>query len=351
MNATLLILVLVVVTALAFDYINGFHDAANAVATVVSTGVLPMRTAILAAALLNVLGALGGTAVASTIGKGLVQPEYVSQVVVLSALLGAIVWNLFTWYFGIPSSSSHALVGGLVGAALARAGGRAIQVPGLLKIVQSLIVSPLIGFAIAFVLMIVILWACRRGRPARLSRTFRRLQILSAGFMAVSHGSNDAQKTMGIITMSLGASGALGAETGRFAVPTWVILACAATMGLGTMAGGVRIIKTMGTKIIDLKPIHGFAAETAAALTILGASHLGLPVSTTHVISGAILGVGSSQRVSAVRWGVTARILWAWVLTIPISAAVAWGCYTLLHLAIGAWARSPLPVPSPSGRG
>jgi PiT family inorganic phosphate transporter len=264
-----------------------------------------------------------------------VQPAAVSQVVVLSALLGAIFWNLFTWYFGIPSSSSHALVGGLVGAALARNGVRAIQVGGLLKIVQSLIVSPLVGFAIGFVLMILIFWACRRGRPAPLSRSFRRLQILSAGFMAVSHGSNDAQKTMGIITMSLGAYGALGAETGRFAVPTWVILACAATMGLGTMAGGVRIIKTMGTKIIDLKPIHGFAAETSAALTILGASHLGLPVSTTHVISGAILGVGSSQRVSAVRWGVTARILWAWVLTIPISAGVAGGCYAVLHLAIG----------------
>ncbi|HEX8204152.1 MAG TPA: inorganic phosphate transporter [Isosphaeraceae bacterium] len=336
MSTALVTLVLVVVTALIFDYINGFHDAANAVATVVSTGVLPLRTAIVLAAVLNFLGALHGTAVASTIGKGLIAPGAVSQVVVLAALLGAIAWNLFTWYFGIPSSSSHALVGGLVGAALARTGaGGAIQVAGLSKIVQSLIVSPLIGFFLGFALMIAILWVGRRGRPARMSRLFRRLQIVSAGFMAISHGSNDAQKTMGIITMALVAHGAIGAESGHFVVPTWVIGACAVAMGLGTMAGGVRIIKTMGTKIIDLRPIHGFAAETAAAATILGASHLGLPVSTTHVISGAIMGVGSSQRVSAVRWGVTARILWAWVLTIPISAVVAAACYALIRPAIG----------------
>ena len=262
MGVALLMLILVVVTALIFDYINGFHDAANAVATVVSTGVLPLRTAILLAALLNFVGALSGTAVATTIGRGLVATEEVTQSVVLSALLGAIAWNLFTWYFGIPSSSSHALVGGLVGAGLARAGVRAIQVEGLLKIVQSLILSPLVGFALGFLLMIAILWACRRSRPSRLSPLFRRLQIVSAGFMAISHGSNDAQKTMGIITMSLVAYGAIDVESGRFVVPTWVILSCALAMGLGTMAGGVRIIKTMGTKIIDLKPIHGFAAET-----------------------------------------------------------------------------------------
>jgi inorganic phosphate transporter, PiT family len=335
MGVALLMLILVVVTALIFDYINGFHDAANAVATVVSTGVLPLRTAILLAALLNFLGALSGTAVASTIGRGLVATQEVTQSVVLSALLGAIAWNLFTWYFGIPSSSSHALVGGLVGAGLARAGVRAIQVGGLLKIVESLIVSPLVGFALGFLLMIAILWACRRSRPSRLSPLFRRLQMLSAGFMAISHGSNDAQKTMGIITMSLVAYGAIDQESGRFVVPTWVILACALAMGLGTMAGGVRIIKTMGTKIIDLKPIHGFAAETGAAITILTASHLGLPVSTTHVITGSIMGVGASQRVSAVRWGVTARILWAWVLTIPISAGVSWCCYEVVGLTIG----------------
>ena len=334
MNTGLLILVLVVVAALAFDYINGFHDAANAVATVVSTGVLPLRTAILLAAGLNVAGAFAGTAVAATIGKGLVAPWAVTQEVVLAALLGAIAWNLLTWYFGIPSSSSHALVGGLVGSALASgSGGRSIQAAGLLKIVESLIISPLVGFGVGFVLMIAIYWACRRGRPEHLSRVFRQLQMVSAGLLAVSHGSNDAQKTMGIIAMSLAAHRAATTDGSHFVVPTWVVLACATAMGLGTMAGGVRIIKTMGTKIIDLKPVHGFAAETAAALTILAASHLGMPVSTTHVISGAIMGVGSSQRVSAVRWGVTARILWAWVLTIPISAALSWLCYQVVRFA------------------
>jgi inorganic phosphate transporter, PiT family len=336
MNLVALTLVLVIVFALAFDYINGFHDSANAVATVISTGVLPMRTAVLMAGVLNFLGALAGTAVATTIGKGLIADEAVSQVVVLAALTGAIFWNLFTWYFGIPSSSSHALVGGLVGAGLARAGTGAVQADGLLKIVQSLIFSPIVGFGLGFLMMIAIYWACRRGSPTRLTRLFRRLQVVSAAFMAVSHGSNDAQKTMGIITMSLVAFGEVGAEAGKFVVPTWVIMACALAMGLGTMAGGARIIKTMGTKIIDLRPIHGFAAETSASITILASSFLGLPVSTTHVISGSIMGVGASQRLSAVRWGVTARILWAWLLTIPVSAAVACGCYLLLRLALGA---------------
>ena len=335
MSTALLILALVVAAALAFDYINGFHDAANAVATVVSTGVLPLRTAILLAALLNFAGALTGTAVAATIGTGLIEAGAVTQVVVLSALIGAIAWNLITWYFGIPSSSSHALVGGMVGSAMAHAGGSAIHVPGLVKVVESLIISPMVGFALAFILMITLMWVCRKGNPSRLNRSFRHLQVASAGFMAVSHGSNDAQKTMGIIAMSLAvySGGSHAAE--HFDVPVWVMAACATAMGAGTMAGGVRIIKTMGTKIIDLKPVHGFAAETSAAVTILAASHLGLPVSTTHVISGAIMGVGSSQRVSAVRWGVTARIAWAWVLTIPISAAVAWGCYYPIGLALG----------------
>ena len=334
MNTALLILVLVVVAALAFDYINGFHDAANAVATVVSTGVLPLRTAILLAALLNFAGALTGTAVAATIGKGLIEPGAVTQVVVLSALLGATLWNLVTWYFGIPSSSSHALVGGLVGSALAHAGGRSIQSEGLIKVIESLVVSPLVGFALGFVLMVAIVWACRGRSPSRLSRAFRRLQIASAGFMAVSHGSNDAQKTMGIIAMSLALYSGESQAGAHFHVPLWVMVACAVAMGAGTMAGGVRIIKTMGTKIIELKPVDGFAAETSAAVTILAASHLGMPVSTTHVLSGAIMGVGSSRRVSAVRWGVTVRIMWAWVLTIPVSAAVAWACYQLLHLAL-----------------
>lgn len=335
MTLALLALVLVVVAALVFDYINGFHDAANAVATVVSTGVLPLRTAILISAVLNFLGALTGTAVASTIGKGLVDPGEVTQGVVLSALLGAILWNLLTWYFGIPSSSSHALVGGLVGSSLSHAGLRSIREDGLLRVVESLVVSPLVGFGLGFAVMIVIFWVCRRRSPARLSRVFRYLQMVSAGFMALSHGSNDAQKTMGIIAMSLSVYAGGSNAADHFEVPTWVILACAAAMGAGTMGGGVRIIKTMGTKIIDLRPVHGFAAETSAAVTILTASHLGLPVSTTHVISGAIMGVGASQRVSAVRWGVTARIAWAWVLTIPISASVAWGCHRVVVAVLG----------------
>jgi PiT family inorganic phosphate transporter len=334
LNTALLVLVLVVVAALAFDYINGFHDAANAVATVVSTGVLPLRTAILLAALLNFAGALTGTAVAATIGRGLIEPSAVTQVVVLSALLAATLWNLVTWYFGIPSSSSHALVGGLVGSAMAHAGAHSIRADGLIKVIESLIVSPVVGFALGFVLMVAIVWACKGRSPSRLSRTFRRLQIASAGFMAVSHGSNDAQKTMGIIAMSLALYAGESQAGAHFHVPLWVMVACAAAMGAGTMAGGVRIIKTMGTKIIELKPIDGFAAETSAAVTILAASHLGMPVSTTHVLSGAIMGVGSSRRVSAVRWGVTVRIMWAWVLTIPVSAAVAWAGYHFLHLAL-----------------
>jgi inorganic phosphate transporter, PiT family len=327
LSAILLVLFLVVGVALVFDYINGFHDTANAIATVVSTGVLPIRTAILIAAVLNFGGALLGTAVAATIGKGLIAPFAVTQVVVLSALLGAIFWNLFTWYFGIPSSSSHALVGGLVGAGMAHAGTRAVQVAGLEKTVKSLVASPIIGFAVAFLVMITIFWITKRARPARLSRVFRRLQMVSAGFMAFAHGSNDAQKTMGLIAMSLLAYSSTTDKASEFGVPLWVKLACATAMAMGTAAGGLRIIKTMGTKIIDLKPIHGFAAETSAAVTILVSTHFGLPVSTTHVITGAIMGAGASQRVSAVRWGVTTKILWAWVLTIPISAVVAWLCY------------------------
>lgn len=328
-------LIAVVVVALIFDYVNGFHDTANAIATVVSTGVLPLRTAVVLAAILNFVGALTGHAVAKTVGAGLIMPDAISQGVVLCALLSAITWNLITWYFGIPSSSSHALVGGLVGAALAKAGTEAVKVEGVTKVVKSLIISPLVGFSIAFALMILIYWIARRGRPNKLNALFRRLQMVSAGFMALSHGSNDAQKTMGIITMSLVAYGSIQATDGSFPVPMWVSLSCAAAMGLGTAAGGLRIVKTMGTKIIELKPIHGFAAETAAAATILTASSMGLPVSTTHVISGAIMGVGASQRVSAVRWGVTTRILQAWVLTIPVTIAIAALLYTVLSGLFG----------------
>lgn len=332
----LLLLIAVVVTALAFDFINGFHDAANAVATVVSTGVLPLRTAIVLAAVLNFAGALTGTAVANTIGKGIVLPEVVTQAVVLSALSGAIFWNLFTWYYGIPSSSSHALIGGLVGAGVARAGAAAVHFDGVLRIAESLVVSPIVGLLLGLFMMILVQWIFRRGKPSVLSRLFRVLQLFSSGFMALSHGSNDAQKTMGIITMSLVAYGSVASGPTGFQVPYWVVIVCAVAMGLGTAAGGTRIIKTMGTKIIDLRPIHGFAAETTAALTIFAASHHGMPVSTTHVISGSILGVGASQSVSAVRWGITVRILWAWVLTMPISAAVSFMVYRLISAAFAA---------------
>ncbi|HEY4221636.1 MAG TPA: inorganic phosphate transporter, partial [Myxococcota bacterium] len=288
------IVVLVVVAAVIFDYINGFHDAANAVATVVSTGVLPMRTAVLLAGVLNIAGAFAGTAVAKTIGGDLLDAHIVTQVLVLSALLGAIAWNLITWYFGIPSSSSHALIGGIVGAGAMKAGFAAIKSEGVEKVVKALVLSPIIGLVMGFVVMIAIIWIARFGRPAFLSRLFRRLQMVSSVFMAFSHGSNDAQKSMGVITMALVAYGSVSKSAdGKFDIPTWVILACATAMGLGTAAGGARIIKTMGSKIIDLKPIHGFAAETSAAFTILGASFLGVPVSTTHVISSCIMGVGA----------------------------------------------------------
>jgi PiT family inorganic phosphate transporter len=331
----LTLVVTVIIVALIFDFINGFHDTANAIATVVSTGVLPLRTAILLAALLNFIGALTGTAVASTIGKGIITPDTITLVVVLAALIGAIFWNLFTWYFGIPSSSSHAMVGGLLGAGVAHKGLSSIQGPGMVKIVSSLVLSPLIGMLVAFLLMMALYWIFRPAAPSRVSTLFRRLQMASAGFMALSHGSNDAQKTMGVITMALVAYGSITMTGGQLPVPTWVMLASAAAMGLGTAAGGVRIIKTLGTKIIDLKPVHGFAAETAAAGVIFTASHLGLPVSTTHCISGSILGVGASQSISAVRWGITVRILWAWVLTIPVSALSAFLVYWLARLVTG----------------
>lgn len=335
MTTVLFSLIAVVILALIFDFINGFHDAANAVATVVSTGVLPMRTAILLAAVLNFLGALTGTAVAATIGKGVVSPESVTQVVVLSGLTGAIFWNLFTWYFGIPSSSSHALIGGITGAAFAHAGMEAVHLDGLKHIVESLVVSPLIGLTLGLVLMLLLFWIFRKTRPSKVKSISRKLQLVSSCFMAVSHGSNDAQKTMGIIAMSLAAYSAATTGSSTFIVPYWVIVSCAIAMGLGTASGGVRIIKTMGTKIIDLKPIHGFAAETSAALTILTASHFGLPVSTTHVISGSILGVGASRSVSAVKWGVTVKILWAWVFTIPVSAAIAYASYLFASPILG----------------
>ncbi len=320
---TLTLLILVVVTALIFDFINGFHDTANAIATVVSTGVLRARTAVLMAAALNVFGAFLGTAVAGTIGKDLLDPTMVTQPMVLAALLAAIIWNLFTWYFGIPSSSSHALVGGMVGAGAISAGLDAIKPAGVEKVVIALVVSPFFGFIAAFFGMIATYWAVRRMRPARINVVFRRLQLFSAGFMALSHGTNDAQKTMGVITMALVSYAGTYDPAAKFPVPLWVVIACALAMGFGTAAGGWRIIHTMGSKIFKLRPIHGFCAETGAAVVLQVASHFGLPTSTTHCITSAIMGAGATTRLSAVSWGVTRRILWAWVFTIPACAALA----------------------------
>lgn len=329
----LTLLCAVIIAALIFDYINGFHDAANAIATVVSTGVLPIRTAVLMAAALNFVGAMAGTAVAKTISQGFAEPGDVTQAVVLAALIGASVWNLITWWYGIPSSSSHALIGGLGGAVVAHAGIHAFHWPALVsKVLVPLVLSPLVGFTLAFFVMIGLLWLVRHMRPKTVQRSSRSMQLVSAGAMAFSHGSNDAQKAMGIITLALlsfttehGANSipAWAAPGEGGSIPTWVIYACATAIALGTAAGGKKIIKTMGTKIIRITPLQGFAAETAGAATILVASRFGVPVSTTHVINACIMGVGASKRVSAVRWGVATNILIAWVVTLPFSAALA----------------------------
>ncbi len=339
----LTLLVLVIVVALIFDYINGFHDAANAIATVVSTGVLPVRTAVLLAAALDFTGALTGTAVAKTIAAGFADPRLVSQVVVLSALCGACFWNLFTWWFGIPSSSSHALIGSLAGAVVARGGFSAFNWTALQrKVLVPLVTSPAAGFFIALSLMIGLTWLLRRSRAATVNRLSRRAQLVSSSLMAFAHGSNDAQKSMGIITLALLSFVASGGSHhlpawmlpkqagGQWGVPMWVIISCASAIAMGTAAGGQRIIKTMGTKIIRISPIQGCVAETSGGLTILFASWLGIPVSTTHCISASIMGVGAAKRLSAVRWGVAGNIVTAWVLTVPVSGAVSYGMYRLL---------------------
>ena len=316
----LTLLVFVILTALVFEYINGFHDSANAIATVVSTKVLTARAAIIYAGILNIAGAFLGTHVASTIGKGIVSTESVTQSVILCALLAAIIWNLITWYYGIPSSSSHALIGGLMGAAISKAGYHVVLFDGVTKkVLLPMVTSPLIGFVIGFLSMVLILWLCRRARPYSVNKYFKKLQLISSGLRALSHGSNDAQKTMGIITLALVSYHTLPS----FEVPYWVILGCAMTMGFGTMAGGWRIIRTMGSKMIKLKPIHGFAAETSAAAVILTASHFGIPVSTTHIISTSIMGVGSTKGVHALKWGIVGNIVMAWVLTIPVCMVIA----------------------------
>jgi len=323
----LTLLLFVVATSLIFEYINGFHDSANAIATVVSTKVLTARAAILYAGVLNIAGAFMGTHVASTIGKGIVATESVTQGVILCALLAAIIWNLITWYYGIPSSSSHALIGGLIGASIAKAGYHVVHFEGVArKVLLPMITSPLIGFVFGFLCMVTIMWICARANPNSVNKYFKKLQLVSSGIMALSHGSNDAQKTMGIITLALVSYHALP----TFEVPYWVILGCAVTMGLGTMGGGWRIIRTMGTKMIKLKPVHGFAAETSAAAVILSASYFGIPVSTTHIISTSIMGVGSTRGIHALKWGIVGNIVMAWVLTIPVCMVIAGFLYRVL---------------------
>jgi PiT family inorganic phosphate transporter len=329
-DASFYVLVGLIILALAFDYINGMHDSANAIATVVSTRVLSPRTAIMVAAALNFLGAFLSTAVAKTIGKGIVDPALVTNSIVAAALIGAIFWNMLTWYYGIPSSSSHALIGGIVGAVLAQHGVSELNFGGIFKIVKALIISPIGGFAGGLLIMIAIMWIFHKSPAGKVNRWFKHLQIVSASFMALSHGSNDAQKVMGIITMALVGAGYYVNQD--FHVPLWVVIACASAMAAGTAAGGWRIIKTMGVKMIRLQPVHGFAAETAAAVTILTASHLGAPVSTTHVISSSIMGVGSAKRLTAVRWGTAGSMAVAWVLTIPASAGVAYITGLILNL-------------------
>ena len=326
-------LVLVIVLAIAFDYVNGFHDTANAIATSVATRALAPRYAILMATAFNFIGAFAGTAVAKTIASGLVDEATTTQVVIAAALIGAIIWNLITWQQGLPSSSSHALIGGLLGATIVAAGTGALNVNGIVnKVLIPMITSPLLGFAIAFALMVILYWVFRRSKRKPMASRFRRLQIGSAAFMAFAHGSNDAQKTMGIITLALLSAGVIN----DFTVPTWVIIVSASALSLGTAVGGWRIMHTMGQRVAKLEPVHGFAAETTAASIRLVTAELGMPVSTTQVISGAIMGVGSSQGLRHVRWGVARRILIAWVLTLPAAgllAAVAWLAMTAIGLS------------------
>jgi PiT family inorganic phosphate transporter len=321
------LLVAIILIALVFDFLNGFHDAANSIATVVSTRVLSPQVAVVWAAFFNFVAAFVlGTHVAKTIGKGMIDLAVVTETVIAAGLLGAIFWNLLTWYYGIPVSSSHALVGGYAGAAIAKAGFGAILVEGWVKPLAFIVLAPVIGMTLALVLSIAVHWVFRRWSPFRVDRVFRRGQLLSAAFYSLGHGGNDAQKTMGIITGLLVAGGMLD----KFEVPLWVILISHAAIALGTLFGGWRIVKTMGSKITKLQPMGGFCAETAGAITIVGATLGGIPVSTTHTITGAIMGVGATRRLSAVKWGVAGRIVWAWILTIPVSAVAAAAAYLLL---------------------
>jgi PiT family inorganic phosphate transporter len=335
MDSTLLAVVALIAVALVFDYINGFHDAANSIATVVSTRVLTPGKAVIWAAFFNFIAAFTfGTAVAKTVGAGLVDISIVTFTVIFAGLMGAIIWDLITWYYGLPTSSSHALIGGYAGAAVTKAGWSAIILAGWTKTLIFIVLAPLIGMALGFLLMVVILWTFRGTSPGRVDHWFRRLQLLSAAAYSLGHGGNDAQKTMGIIAGALVAGGYLGLEDGHLPIPLWVVLAAHAAIALGTLSGGWRIIHTMGSKITKLQPVGGFAAETAGAISLFTATHLGVPVSTTHTITGAIIGVGSIRRLSAVRWGIAGRIVWAWILTIPASAFIAAVIYWMTAVTI-----------------
>jgi PiT family inorganic phosphate transporter len=320
LSTSFTVVVIIILVALTFDFLNGFHDAANSIATVVSTRVLSPQKAVLWAAFFNFVAAfVMGTAVAKTMGKGMIDLSVVTNEVILAGLIGAIVWNLFTWYYGLPVSSSHALIGGYAGSAVAKAGPSAILISGWSKTLVFIVLAPLMGLFVGFLLMVAVSWIFRRWHPFKLDQLFRRLQLVSAGLYSLGHGGNDAQKTMGIITGLLVSGGYLK----TFDVPLWVILISHAAIALGTMFGGWRIVKTMGMKITKLQPMGGFCAETSGAITLFVATRLGIPVSTTHTITGAIIGVGATRRISAVKWGVAGRIVWAWVLTIPLSAAVS----------------------------
>ena len=325
------VLAFLIVLALLFDFMNGFHDAANAIATVVSTGVLKPQNAVIMAAFFNFIAiAVFNLKVASMIGKGTIDPMVIDHYVVFGALIGAISWNVLTWYFGMPSSSSHALIGGLVGAAVAKSGTDALIASGLLKIVAFIVLSPLLGFIFGSLMMILVSWLFVRSTPRNVDRLFRRMQLVSAAMYSLGHGGNDAQKTMGIIWMLLIAA---GVSTADEALPWWVVISCYSAISLGTLFGGWRIVKTMGQKITKLKPVGGFCAETGGAITLFLATAMGVPVSTTHTITGAIVGVGASRKMSAVHWGVAGNIVWAWIFTIPASAfvaAIAWWIGTMI---------------------
>jgi inorganic phosphate transporter, PiT family len=337
MDATLLAVLALIAVALIFDYINGFHDAANSIATVVSTRVLSPGKAVIWAAVFNFVAAFGfGTAVAQTVGAGMVDLTVVTFTVIFAGLTGAIAWDLITWIYGLPTSSSHALFGGYAGAAIAKAGFAAIVAEGWTRTLIFIVVAPVVGLTVGFSLMLLSLWVFRRASPRRVDRFFRRVQLLSAAGFSLMHGANDAQKTMGIIAGALVTGGflQLGAD-GRLPIPFWVVLLAHTAIGLGTLSGGWRIIHTMGTKITKLQPIGGFAAETGAAVAIYGATILGVGISTTHTITGAIVGVGATRRLSAVRWGVAGQIMWAWILTIPASALIGAVTYQLFRLLFG----------------